>query len=79
MLTVDLEEQLSEERHHRLKSQLRELERVAWLAGNPSLLYCGACEATVSSQHAIEGALEDWPYCPIHKNKPLMIHSAMHR
>jgi len=79
MLAADVEEQVTGERHHRLKSQLRQLERVAWLVGNPSLLYCWACRAAVSSEHAIEGALDDWPYCPIHKKKPLTIHSAMHR
>lgn len=78
MLLLDLEEQLSGE-SHRLTSQLRELERVAWLAGNPALLYCGVCEAAVSSQNAVEGPLQDWPYCPIHTNKPLTIHSATHR
>ena len=75
MLAVEIEGQLSEERQHRLKSQLCELERVAWLAGNPTLLHCSDCDAAVSSQHAIEGAMEDWPYCPFHPNKPLMIHA----
>ncbi len=74
MLLRDLEEERSQERR-RLQMGLRELEWAAWLAGNPALLYCSACEAAVSSEIAIEGSLEGWPYCPIHEEKPLMIHS----
>ena len=76
MLLSDFLEDVCEAPAGGLASQLRELEKAAWLAGNPALLYCGACEAEVSPESATEGPLRDWPYCPIHEDKPLTIHSA---
>jgi hypothetical protein len=79
MLLLDIQDEISEERRGRLKSQLRELERAAWLAGNPAVLYCSVCEATVSSQNAMDGPVRDWPYCPVHGNTPLTIRPALPR
>ena len=76
MARLATQEEVSEERR-RLKSQLRELQWAAWLAGTPALLYCGDCDAAVSCEKVIEGPLQDWPYCPVHENKPLTIHSAL--
>lgn len=78
MLLLDVEKELSGKRRG-LKAQLRELELAAWSAGNPALFYCSVCEAAVPSKDAIEGPLENWPYCPIHAQKPLMIHAASPR
>ena len=78
MLLLDVEKEVSGKRR-RLKSQLRDLELAAWSAGNPALFYCGACEAAVASEDAIEGSIENWPYCPIHTQKPLMIHATSPR
>ena len=78
MSVFAVEKKIAEERRH-LKSQLRDLQVAAWSAGNPALLYCGACEAAVSPEEAIEGPLRNWPYCPLHEHKALMIHAASAR
>ncbi len=78
MLLLDEGNEVSGKRR-RLTTQLRDLELAAWSAGNPALFYCGACEAAVASKDAIEGPLKNWPYCPIHTQKPLMIHAASPR
>lgn len=79
MLLVHSQEETSENRRGRLAVQLRELERAAWLAGNPVALYCSLCEATVSSQDAMDGPLRDWPHCPLHAQTPLVIRPAWTR
>ncbi len=78
MSVFAVEMEISEERR-RLSLQLRELQVAAWSAGNPALFYCGACEAAVSSEEAIEGPLRNWPYCPVHTQKALMVHAASPR
>lgn len=76
MLLLGMQKKISGECGRGLKSQLRELEWESWLAGNPAVLYCTACETTVSSEKVAEGPIADWPYCPIHRKRPLIIRSA---
>lgn len=76
MMLFGLQEEIAEDCRSRLQSQLKELEWSAWLAGNPALLYCGACQAPISSEKAMEGPMQDWPYCPVHPNRPLTVRSA---
>lgn len=76
MVLVGLHEETAKVCRGRLQSQVRELEWSAWLAGNPALLFCGACHAPVPADRVVEGLLPDWPYCPIHRNRPLTIRSA---
>lgn len=56
-----------------LEFQLHDLAAVLGPEGHRALLYCGACEADISYGEAAAGPIENWPYCPVHHQKPLMI------
>lgn len=62
---------------HRLGLLLYELDSVVRRAGERALLYCGACQAVVPYSHAMAGLIPDWPYCPVHQGKPLMVRAAL--
>jgi len=44
--------------------------------GLHAALYCGTCQLIVAFEKAITGPVKDWPYCPIHQQKPLMVRPA---
>jgi hypothetical protein len=73
MLLLDMQEDRCKAPGARLKSQLKDLEWVAWLGGNRCILYCALCEDTVAFREAIEGPVFDWPYCSLHEETPLSI------
>lgn len=41
--------------------------------GKQALLYCGACQAVIPYSKVAAGLMPDWPYCPVHQGKPLMV------
>jgi hypothetical protein len=41
--------------------------------GLQAVLYCGTCEAIVTFEKAAIGPVKDWPYCPLHQERPLMV------
>ena len=41
--------------------------------GVHAALYCGTCAVIVAFEKAITGQVKDWPYCPVHQQKPLMV------
>jgi hypothetical protein len=43
------------------------------LADNQALLYCGICQAAVSYHDTVNGEIDEWPYCPVHQEKPLTV------
>lgn len=43
--------------------------------GLHAVLYCGTCEAIVFFEKAATGPVKDWPYCPVHQKRPLMVRS----
>ena len=43
--------------------------------GLHAVLYCGTCEAIVVFEKAATGQVKDWPYCPVHHKRPLMVRS----
>jgi hypothetical protein len=56
-----------------LEFRLHELAAVLGPEGHRAVLYCGACETEISYEEAAAGPIRDWPYCPVHQDRPLMI------
>lgn len=43
--------------------------------GGQAVLYCSACKATIPHDRVETGLVQNWPYCPVHKNKALIVRS----
>jgi hypothetical protein len=58
---------------HWLELNLYESEGGIHPVGGHAMLYCGACEASVAYRDVVPGPIRDWPYCPVHQDKTLMV------
>jgi hypothetical protein len=57
----------------RLERQLWELDTTARRVGKHALLYCARCRSVIPYARVLAGPIQDWPYCPIHKELPLTV------
>ena len=59
--------------NHWLELSLYQLEAGVRRAGKEAVLYCGACKTKVAYGHVVPGSVQGWPYCPRHRDRPLMV------
>lgn len=65
----------SDERHW-LELTLHELAAIVRSAGKDAVLYCAACRDGIAYDRVVVGPIREWPYCPNHPERPLLIRSA---
>jgi hypothetical protein len=57
----------------RRQPRVSEMDWMTELADNQALLYCGVCQAAVPYHDTVAGEIDEWPYCPVHQEKPLAV------
>jgi hypothetical protein len=56
-----------------LELNLYEFQRGIGPTGKEAMFYCGACQSSVAYAEVVPGPVPDWPYCPVHKDKALIV------
>jgi hypothetical protein len=74
MATKHAGERLSDDRRRR-ESKRFAFDAVVRPEGGQALLYCSACKANIPHDRVVTGPVQDWPYCPVHQHKALIVRS----